>query len=497
MASTSARALLRPRRIPRGWIPRGDFRIARRPRRRHATLRWRVTAAFALGGLLVSLLLAVATYLIARGYLVKQREDSAIRQAYADASFVREGLLNGSTAGEVINDISPRSGSRVLIEVDGEWYTTALGERGDVPPSLVAEVEDGTPALTWTVASGSHAIAVGTPLPAVNARFYQVSVLEELPRTLVVLRTVLIAVGGATAVGAAVLGRYAARRVMSPLDDVTAAATAIASGRMDTRLAPTNDPDLVAIVASFNTMVDALAQRIEREARFTADVSHELRSPLTTLVTGVELLNARRDELPERSRRALDLVARDLDRFRRTLEDLLELARLDAGQDLDPAARTDTDLRELVRQTLRAAGRDPDALLIGPDVTEPGPATVRVNRRQIERAVHNLIENADRHGGGMTAVTVTSDGSSALLVIDDHGPGIPAQDRERIFARFARGQSSRASKGGTGLGLSLVAETIRRHDGSVWCTDRPDGPGARFVIRLPVTRTPQDTDDAE
>lgn len=494
-------------RVDRGEVdhppPKGEDARHEPPaaRGRRAALRWRITATFALGGLVVSVLLAVSTHVIARSYLTSQREDSAIRQAYADASFIRDGLLTGgSSAGEVISNVSPRSGSRVLIQTHGMWYATELGERNDVPAELVAEVENGRPGLAWTTTAAGPAIAVGTPLPAVDARFYEVSSVEELDRTLAVLRTVLIIVGAATAVGAAVLGRYAARRVVRPLDEVTAAATAIASGRMDTRLSPTDDPDLVAIVASFNTMVDALAQRIEREARFTADVSHELRSPLTTLVTGVEVLNARRDDLPERSRQALDLVTRDLERFRRTLEDLLQLARLDAGQDSDAAARTETDLGELVRHVLCDSGHDPDRFLTDPaggHAIDPTighapariSAIVRVDRRQVERAVNNLIENADRHGGGLHAVTLATSESSAFVMVDDRGPGVSLEDRERVFARFARGAASRASKAGTGLGLSLVAETINRHDGAVWCTDRPGGPGARFVIRIPLIGT--------
>lgn len=207
---------------------------------------------------------------------------------------------------------------------------------------------------------------------------------------------------------------------MGPLDEVTAAATAFTSGRMNTRLAPTDDPDLVAVVASFNTMVDALAQRIEREAPFTADVSHEQRSPLTTRVTGVELLDARREELTDRSRQALDLVRRDLERFRRSLEDLLQLVRFDAGHGSDADARTETDLRELVRHVLVDSGRDPDSVLTTPPLQRTGfvpagpPPIVRAIRRQIERAVHNLFANADRHGGGRHAVTVTTNNSSVF-----------------------------------------------------------------------------------
>jgi signal transduction histidine kinase len=280
---------------------------------------------------------------------------------------------------------------------------------------------------------------------------------------------------------------------MRPLDQVATAASAIAAGKIDTRVTGTTDPDLVAIVGSFNTMVDALASRIERETRFTADVSHELRSPLTALVTGVELLAAHREDLPERSRGALDIVARELDRFQRTLEDLLQLARLDTDNPAEIGDRTETDLRELVRHLLHDHGRDreaiPDAVATG---SETAPVVVQVNRRQVERALLNLIDNADRYGGGLRRIDVTSDGTDAYVFVDDHGPGVPADQREHIFARFARGAAPRGSGPGTGLGLSIVAQTMKQHGGDAWCTDPPEDLGARFVIRLPLL--PNDPD---
>lgn len=467
-------------------------------RRRQLGLRGRAVTAFALGGLVVSAVLSSGTYLIARGYLVDQREASAQRQAFADASFVRDGLLTtGSAPGEIVGDVSPRAGSRVLIHVDGQWYSSDLTDtRSELPPSLVATVVDGSPAQAWVRAAGQPMVVTGTPLPAVDAEFYEVAVAEELRRTLDVLRIVLLAVGAVTALGAAVLGRYVAARVLQPLDDVAAAATAIAAGRMDTRLSTTEDPDLIAIVGSFNAMVDGLEARIEREARFTADVSHELRSPLTTLVTGVELLCARRDQLPERSQQALDLVSRELERFQRTLEDLLELARLDADAGRGQDTRSDSDIVTLVHQLMVESGRDPELLKTedGTEASRRGAMIVKVDRRQIERALGNLLENAERHGHGITSVQISRDQESVYLTIDDAGAGVAPEERERIFARFARTSASRGSTRGTGLGLSLVTETAHRHHGSVWCTQNAQG-GARFVLRLPLAEASTDTLD--
>jgi two-component system sensor histidine kinase MtrB len=472
----------------------------RSPARYRAGLRWRATAAFALGGLVTSAVFATATYVVARGYLLDQRETSALRQAYADASFVRDGLLTARVPpGDVIGDVQPRTGSHVIVRVGGGWFAGDLTDtRSELPPALVDTVAGGESAVAWVRVGGEPAIAVGTPLPAVGAQFYEVSTVSELDRTLRVLRTVLVVVGVVTALGAAVVGRSAARRVVRPLDDVAGAAAAIAAGRLDTRLPPTDDPDLAGIVGSFNAMVDAVESRIDRETRFTADVSHELRSPLTTLVTGVELLSARRDELPERSQRALDLVRGELDRFRRTLDDLLELARLDAGDAADAGLRADTDVDAFLRHVVRESGRDVPvdaADGAGPAGAGGTAATVNVDRRQVERALLNLLENADRYGGGATVVGWWPQGDHVVVHVDDAGPGVPPEDRERIFARFARGDASRGSTRGTGLGLSLVAETAQRHGGAAWCEESPAG-GARFAVRLPVTTGAGDGDPA-
>ena len=109
---------------------------------------------------------------------------------------------------------------------------------------------------------------------------------------------------------------------------------------------------------------------------------------------------------------------------------------------------------------------------------------VAVDKLQLNRALVNLFENADGHGDGLVAVTVFRDAESVFVSVEDDGPGVPPEEREHIFDRFARG-GARRSHPGTGLGLSIVAETARRHDGAVWVGDRPGG-GARFVLRLPA-----------
>ena len=149
------------------------------------------------------------------------------------------------------------------------------------------------------------ALVVGIPLPAADAEFYEIVSTTELRSTLATLATVLAAFAVLATLAGAALGRIASRRLMAPLDDVATAAARIGAGGLQTRLPPTDDPDLATIVGSFNSMVEALDERIQRDARFAADLGHELRSPLTALVASVQVMERRRDDLPPRTQRAL------------------------------------------------------------------------------------------------------------------------------------------------------------------------------------------------
>jgi signal transduction histidine kinase len=252
-------------------------------------------------------------------------------------------------------------------------------------------------------------------------------------------------------------------------------------------------------------MTANLQDRIEREARFTSDVSHELRSPLTTLTATVGVLEGHRTELSPRARSALDLLDGDLHRFTRMVDDLLEISRFDAGS--AELSLDEVDPGELVRRAVGASAP------VGPDgrrsaVTFPveiGPGVeglrLRVDKRRFERVMANLTENADLYAGGVSRVVVeryppppqdgTHDGEVAAerirVIVEDHGPGIPANERDHLFERFYRGSRAgqRASSEGTGLGLSLVAEHVRLHGGSVRIEDAPRG-GSRFIVELPL-----------
>jgi signal transduction histidine kinase len=448
-------------------------------------LRARIVLAFAVGTLLVSAVLVGTTFFTARSYLLDQRERSATRQAFTDANLLRSRLSTSGTAvGDALGELVPSGGSDVVVRSHGAWYSSGLDVGGkDVPAALRHLVGSGSAGTVRESSAVGPRMVVGIPLSSAHLEFYEISPLVELQMQLHTLAAVLGAGALAATAAGAGFGIWASRRVVHPLEQVASAATRIAAGELTTRLASTDDPDLLAIVGSFNTMVDALAARIDRDARFVGDVSHELRSPLTSLITSVEVMGARREELSSRGRQALTLVEGQLARFRTTLDDLLELARLDnARADETPPA---VSLGALAREVLVASGRPADLLRSDDD----GRTTVHGEKNRLERAVRNLLDNADRHAGGACCVRVERRDAAVLLIVDDAGPGVAPPDRERIFERFTRGpEAARGSLSGAGLGLAIVAETAARLGGAAWCAASPCG-GARMTVSLPVARS--------
>jgi two-component system sensor histidine kinase MtrB len=279
-----------------------------------------------------------------------------------------------------------------------------------------------------------------------------------------------------------VFGRWASARALQPLDGVARAASEISAGRLDARLDDGGDADLAVIAGSFNRMAGALQRRIERDARFASDISHELRSPLTTLVGAVEVIQAHRQALPAQGRQALDLLGAEVARFERMVQDLLEISRFDAGT--DSPVLDDVRAGELVCQALAATGRRGVPVEVAPDARDVG---IRVDKRRLERVLANLADNADLHGGGLVRVGVERVGDAVQLLVEDQGPGVPVAHRERIFERFSRGPGTdgRAKGQGVGLGLALAAGHVELLGGRVWVQGRPGG-GASFVVELPM-----------
>jgi signal transduction histidine kinase len=474
----------------------------------------RITAVFGLGALVLSVLLGGISYFTVRHFLLGGRESAAQQQAYSNASNVRTSLEGGDTNYVfLLGQVDAGTNAHSVLYHGSKAYVSSLAfNASSIPVQLRKEVLGGTPATqTYRTPTGQAEIAVGLPLPAVRAAYFEVFDLSDLDHIMSVLGLTLFVAGAVTTLLGLALGRFASRRLLRPLSDVTSAAGAIAGGELDTRLdVEAADPDLVGLTLSFNAMVDQLQERIEREARFNSDVSHELRSPLTTLSAAVGVLETDRDRLPARSQRALQLLSDDLQRFQRMVSDLLEMSRADAGS-VDVFLE-EVHVSELVRRSVETGiahmdGRRHGApeLVVAPEVEE---WRVGVDKRRFERVLVNLMENADHYGGGVTTIAV-GPGSGAdppgpvvEVTVDDAGPGIDPAERAKVFERFYRGSASgrRGTGTGTGLGLALVAEHMHVMHGDVRVESSPDG-GARFVLSLPVLSDPDGdgvdgTDDA-
>ncbi len=454
--------------------------------RRHLRLRTRLMLIFTLGALGLSASLALITYERARTYLVRNREASLQQQTFVNARLIRTRLRDPATdPGALLASLNlPTTSSEQVLHFGGSWYSTDDSRGVDVVPSdVLAAVASGDAAKQRVSDDGPPLLAVGVPLPEVGGEYFVVFPLRGLSDTLNVLRNSLLLGALITTIAGAAAGVWTSRRVLRPLTDVSVAAAAVAAGRFDMRLKGGSDPDLATVATSFNHMTDALERRIRRDARFASAVSHELRSPLSTLVASIEVVHSRRDDMPPRSRAAVDLLAGEVHRFQRLVEDLLEMSRLDAG--VDVLQLEDVRLGEFVLHATAGAGVNPSIVHVDDQARQ---AVINADKRRLERVVANLVENAVHHGGGVVRVAVEAPGPAARIAVEDCGPGVPPGEREMIFEPFVRGGAAggrRGMDGGAGLGLSLVSEHVRLHSGRVWVEDGSDG-GARFVVELPV-----------
>lgn len=451
-------------------------------------LRARITLLFALGGLLLSVTIAVSTLTIARQILVNDREDRSLAVVLRNADRVASRLSDETDpeALDVVFDaLTITDRSLPLLRFNESWTADKplVFSEENVPAALVDQVEAGFAARIRTRLGDKPAIVTGIPMPGIDAAYYEAALTNDVEETLNTLTIILVGVAAATTLLAAALGSWASRRTLTPLADFREAAESLAAGELDTRLTPPADADLASLSASFNGMAQSLEDRIERDGRFASEVSHELRSPLMTLNASIEVLNNSRDGLSSRNQTALDLLTDDVDRFTVLVQDLLEISRYDVGTASLHAEPL--DLVEFVRQVV-AHSPYPDAQL---NAGELQHLVIQGDKRRLAQVVANLLDNAAKYGGGQTQVELRDRGEWILLAVEDEGSGVAADERNVIFDRFSRGSAGgrRGAGSGSGLGLSLVTEHVGLHGGQIWVEDRSDGAsGARFVVMLPV-----------
>jgi signal transduction histidine kinase len=302
---------------------------------------------------------------------------------------------------------------------------------------------------------GDVTVVAASPLQEVTRS------LDAVRRSLWIGLPLLVALVGAAA-------WFVTGRALQPVEAIRREVEAVSGSTLHRRVPePAADDEIGRLARTMNAMLDRLEAASDRQRRFVADASHELRSPVAALRTELEVaqLTGDTDDL----RAAIDGALAEEGRIEALLADLLLLASVDEG-----AAPNEEDV-DLSAVVLGEAERE-RRLPVRVDATEP--VVVRGSAGQLQRVVANLLDNAARHGSSVVEVCV----EPGRLVVDDDGPGIPPDERERVFERFHRLDEARSrDAGGTGLGLAIVRALVERHGGRVWAEAAPSG-GARLVV---------------
>lgn len=325
----------------------------------------------------------------------------------------------------------------------------------------------------------------GRPLVAVVGR----TVAAEQAR-LAALSATLLATGVGVLALALLGGVWLARRSVAPIARMAATAGRISAQDLATRLDVADVPDeLRGLAQAFNATLDRLAAAFEQQARFTADASHELRTPVAVIRTQAEAA-LRRDRPPAEYRAALEACLRAAERMTNTVEGLLTLARADAGAGL--AAAEAVGLAPLVDAACEALRGPAAAAEVALRADVPADAVTRGDRALLADVVQNLVANAIRYNrpGGTVTVTAAGHAGTVELRVADTGIGIPADALPHLFERFYRVDPARSrAQGGSGLGLAIVAWIVRAHGGSVEVAST-EGQGSTFTVRLPAAGAP-------
>lgn len=452
-----------------------------------------VRARAALGATVVVAVALVAAGLAVLGVLRSNLADRAEVDAGAAARAVASKVTGGVAYRELdLGDDTPvqivDEDHRVLAVSDDLQAVTGTGSSSVRPVAAVDENDDdgaGEVSSTPEYSAGTARIDGETAeyrwaaLEVTDARGEDVTVYAGAPLAteqgavgtvrqamLIGLPLLLVVVAGVT--------WLVTRRALRPVEGIRREMAAItASTDLSRRVPVPGSYDEVARLArTTNETLTALEASVERQRAFVADASHELRSPVASLRTQLEV-GAAHPELLD-----LDGAVEDVVRLQRLAADLLLLARLDAGE---RPAHASVALDALVREEL--AQRLGDRV---PVRTEVAPVAVPGSRGQLARVLGNLVDNAQRHARGGVRVVVREEGRWAVLEVADDGAGVPEGERERIFERFVRFDDARSrDDGGAGLGLAIARDVAVRHGGTLAVRAAPEG-GALFELRLPA-----------
>jgi two-component system sensor histidine kinase MprB len=448
----------------------------------------------------IAILLAVGVcYAVVRGQLLGS-VDNSLR---AQASEIEHGQLQSISARSIAsipasaggpapyaqitlaNGQQGRSGNLVLPlaprtrAVLADHSSTYLCDR-TIGRSHLREITFAT-VLPLNGSDESAVVQLARPLNSVD------SILSSLRLTLV-----LVLIGGVVVAG--LLGRLASRRVLRPLNEVAATAEHIGeTDDLSMRLRVHADDEVGQLATRFNAMLDrlqrsrsALDDSVRAQRQLVADASHELRTPVTSLRTNIEILLQTPDLDPEERRVMLTDVVEQSEELSALVNDLIELARGDQpGPEPD-----DVRLDRVVGACVDRARRHAPSITFRATLA---PAQIDGVPERLERAVNNLLDNAARHSppAGVVEVSAGPDG----VTVRDHGTGVDEEDLPYLFDRFFRGTNSRGSQG-SGLGLAIVRQVTEQHGGTASVANAPDG-GAVFTLALPGAKPDASDEDDE
>ncbi|MEV7007783.1 HAMP domain-containing sensor histidine kinase [Streptosporangium sp. NPDC051022] len=433
-------------------------------------VRPRTAAAAVLVTALVLVLGAAGGVFVLRRTLLESTTDTlvtAVRDLAGEAGQSEEGDL-----GELEWTLGRSTGAAQIVDARGGvvWgfpgrapFTASRPAAGG---GIAVEQAGGmlVAAQTVNVGENPYTVIVADSLQPVDLTTFTAAVLLA-----VAVPVSLLFVGGLT--------YRLSGRALAPVEEIRRRVASIGDDDLSARVPVPGTRDEVAELATtMNRMLDRLESARGAQRRFVADASHELRSPLTSVLGGLELAEQdgwRTDPETLRTMRA------EAVRLRGLIDDLLLLARADERGAGGP--REEVDLDDVVARE-RARLRRTSTLPVRARLV---PVKVTGDRQALVRLVRNLVDNAVRYTRTTVTLAVRPDGDTAVVEVADDGPGVPVADRERIFGRFVRADGARAREaGGAGLGLAIVAEIAHRHHARVEVDDAPGG-GALFRVRFP------------